>query len=450
MLTLSSVRPGERVLAAVSGGADSVALLLLLWEERRRGRIELFAAHYEHGLRGESALRDAAFVEDLCRKLDVPCRTAHGDVASCAREWRMGVEEAARKARYQFLRQEKERLGADCIALAHHQDDQAETVLMHLLRGASLEGAAGMRVRKGDLYRPLLYAPKSEILDYLARMGQDFCTDETNLADDTPRNLLRNRAMPILETAYPGARAALGRFARWAAMDADLLAEQAAKLPRAKSPFGWVLRAGDAPAPLTLRALAACMREQEQGPDVDGSALRRALEMKSGEKTEYPGGAVCLFDKDFYILFGSGKSPRDIPAAALDPERGASLKGVCRLECRDTEGGPIRDDPWRQVLDAAAFTGCEIRTRQPGDWIQPFGMEGKKLLSDYFTDRKVNRVLRDWWPLAMRGQEALWVPGLGVSERARIGEGRRVEIACRPEAWFRFAWDGRQKKEADA
>ena len=518
MLTLDSLIPGEYVLAAVSGGADSVALLLLLWQEARRGRIRMAAAHFEHGLRGEASLEDARFVEALCMRLGVPCVVGHGDVAALARDAGMGVEEAARQARYSFLRKEKQRIGADCVALAHHADDQAETVLMHLFRGASLDGAAGMRVRRGDLYRPLLYATRREIEEYLTGIGQDWRTDETNLEDDTPRNLLRNRVLPLIEAAYPGARAALGRFARWAALDADCLSDQAKTLARQRTPFGWILRAGDAPRPLILRALADCLGQKDDPerahkevqssltdhlrdgktfpadglPEggtpslsrrdrVDGSGLWRAAELKDGGRMGVSGGDIYRFGPDYYLVFGSEAAqngpetgqkrpqnghkiapnppkngpfstpkgpPNDpvLPSDILDSGWTAEIPGVCRVRARGTDGPPVRDDPWRQVLDARAMEGCSLRLWRAGDRIQPFGMKGEKLMSDYFQDRRVNRVLRAHWPVLARGDEALWVPGLGISEKARCQDGPRVELVCEAHEWIRFAWEGKRGK----
>ena len=214
---------GRRVLSALSGGADSVALTLLLI----KAGAEVTCAHFEHGIRGADSLRDRDFCRAFCKELHVPLLEDSARVP----ENRMpgeGLEQAARRLRYRFLRRAKESVGAEWIALAHHMDDQAETVLMHLLRGSGLAGVAGMRELSGDLYRPLLSVRKRELLEYLEGLGQNYCRDASNWVPDTPRNLLRLRVMPELESVYPGCVEAIARFSAQADRDEaffDALAE---------------------------------------------------------------------------------------------------------------------------------------------------------------------------------------------------------------------------------
>ena len=186
-----SAARGRHLLVAVSGGADSVALLCLLAERRDALALTLTAAHVEHGIRGAESLADAEYCRALCRRLGVPLRIAHVDVPALARETGEGIETAARRARYDALRKIRLETGAEWIALAHHMDDQAETVLMHLLRGSGPDGAGGMDERSGDLYRPLLSTPRRALEQFLRERGVAWRTDRTNLSPDTPRNALR-------------------------------------------------------------------------------------------------------------------------------------------------------------------------------------------------------------------------------------------------------------------
>ena len=203
-LSIDPRAAGGRVLVALSGGADSVALLRLFME----AGVEVSAAHFEHGIRGEASVADMEFCRELCARLRVPFLCERADVPA-ARLPGEGLEAAARRLRYAFLRRAKEAAGASCIATAHHAGDQAETVLMHLLRGAGPTGAAGMREREGDLWRPLLRVKKQDLVSYLRERGQSWREDATNAIADTPRNALRLDILPRLEAIYPGAALAL-------------------------------------------------------------------------------------------------------------------------------------------------------------------------------------------------------------------------------------------------
>ena len=189
------------VLVALSGGADSVALALLAKQCCAR----VTAAHVEHGIRAEASKRDMAFVQEFCKRHEIPLHTVCLDIPAMAKANSTGLETAAREARYAFLQSVKDKTGADVIATAHHMDDQMETVLMHLFRGSGTHGLEGMREKNGDIVRPLLGYTKAQLVEYLAQLGESFCEDETNRQDITPRNILRNRAIPQILSAYPRA-----------------------------------------------------------------------------------------------------------------------------------------------------------------------------------------------------------------------------------------------------
>jgi tRNA(Ile)-lysidine synthase len=212
---------GSTVVVGLSGGADSVALTDALAALRRRRGFRLVAAHLDHGLRPGSA-DDADFCEELCRRLDVPFRRGGADVRARAARERGGLEQAARRERYGFLRRVRDEEGAGAIAVAHTRDDQAETLLLRLLRGAGATGLAGMRPRKGDLLRPLLAVPREEVLAHLRERGLAWCEDPSNVDPAHRRNRVRHELLPYLEERFnPGIRAALARTA-------GLLADEAA------------------------------------------------------------------------------------------------------------------------------------------------------------------------------------------------------------------------------
>ena len=230
---------GARILTALSGGADSVCLLLMLRKLCGVLGIRVSAMHVNHGLRGEEADRDEAFCRALCERLQVPFRSERADVRREAAEAGEGIEEAARNVRYRLLFAERERMlsgsgeGA-CpgvfIACAHHADDQAETILLNLLRGSGLKGLAGMRPGREDgVIRPLLCIGREEILRYLEANGQDYVTDSTNLVNDNPRNYIRNVLLPGLKEHVNAQAAGHLALAGGIAREADSWLEEEAR-----------------------------------------------------------------------------------------------------------------------------------------------------------------------------------------------------------------------------
>lgn len=414
----------RHVLVALSGGADSVCLLLLMLESGA----QVSAAHFHHGLRGESADRDRDFCRALCREKGVPLHEGGADVAAYARRENLGVESAARLLRYRFLRQVRERTGADVIALGHHMNDQAETVLMHLLRGCGLRGAGGMAAREGDLYRPLLGMTRRQIVNRLTARGVPWREDETNAVNDNPRNALRNMILPQAERIYPGAVAALARFARIARADGELLdqlAQEEARQRVRRRPDGWrVSGAGALPEPLLRRILMELtgIRELRQ---VDAMAEIAKTPRKRADfshfRLERERENLYIIDTDFRIS----------EAAEFRCEGVTELPGLCRMTSVPSEPVPVLAGGRTQVLNRRALAGAVLRTRREGDRIHPLGAPGGKLLSDYLIDRKVPRAERALLPVLARGGEVLWAVGVGISEAARVYPGAdAVKICC--------------------
>lgn len=411
---------GAHVLIALSGGADSVALAVMLAEARAEYGLTLLAGHVDHGIRPESQ-GDAAFCADLCAKLDIPLFTARVDVPAEAMRTGEGIETAARRLRYQALKRFKADCDADVIVLAHHMDDQAETVLMHLARGAGPEGISGMREIAGDLYRPLLRWRKAALVEYLAERGFAWREDATNRVADNPRNALRLDAIPALERSFPGFVPAAARYARSAQIESDFVAEQTAKyLARCGSlgAFGAWLSLDPPPHPAILRRAirALCPRElnfhQVEALEALCARARGKIDLGGSHFAERTGRR----------LYFVPKATPEIAAAALSLNGETALPGIGSVTARPGEAAPIRDDPRRQALNADALAGAVLRTRQPGDRIRPLG-GGDKLLSDYFIDRKLDRPLRDMTPLVAVGHRVLWAVGLGIAQEARLTGG---------------------------
>lgn len=218
---------GSRVLCAVSGGADSMCLLHWLYELRQERRFQLAAAHFEHGIRGGESLRDAAFAAEQCGKLGLAFHLGRGDVPAFAAQQRIGLEEAARILRYRFLEETADRLGCDRIATAHSQNDNAETMLMNLCRGAGTRGLAGIPPVRGRLIRPLLLTDRKTIEAFLEERGIPHVEDSSNRDDRNTRNRVRHQLMPLLEELNPSVLAAFSRTASLLREDEEYLCRMA-------------------------------------------------------------------------------------------------------------------------------------------------------------------------------------------------------------------------------
>ena len=202
---------GSRILCAVSGGADSMCLLHWLNELRETYGFALFAAHFEHGLRGEESLRDAEFTAEQCRRLGISCSVGHGNVSAYAEQQHLGTEDAARTLRYRFLEETADQLNCDRIATAHNLNDNAETVLMNLCRGAGTRGLAGIPPVRDRLIRPLLQTSREEIEEYLTQHGIPHIEDSSNRTDSYTRNRIRHQMIPLLIRENPSFLKAIGR-----------------------------------------------------------------------------------------------------------------------------------------------------------------------------------------------------------------------------------------------
>lgn len=413
----SSAR-GRRLLVALSGGADSVALLCMLHEKRESLNLTLAAAHVDHCIRGAESRADAEYCLSLCRKLDIPICVRTIDVPAIARQTGEGLETAARRLRYDALRQIRAELGAEWIALAHHLNDQAETVLMHMMRGCGPEGVCGMSELSGDLYRPLLNTPKAALENWLQQRDIAWREDRTNLDPFTPRNALRLHVLPALEESYPKAAEAIARYAQSAQCENRLMNR------------------------LTDEFLAERLQSVPCGirllhPDeADEAILRRALRricahpLSSDRLTELTG--LCRRKRGRMVVSGSLTAERtpdaiyflqncaDNPQPTPLPEEGSAAFGsLGRFTVKPSAKTPITDDPYRQVLDADALQGAVIRTRRDGDRFRPLGC-GDRKLSDCLIDKKIDRPLRDHIPLVAVGSRVLWIIGFGISQDVRL------------------------------
>lgn len=437
--------PDELVVLAVSGGPDSLCLLHCLAALRSDLGIRLHVAHVHHGLRGADADADAAFVIDRAAASGLPSSLLRLDTRALRRG---SVQAAARRERYAALRSLVASLGGGCVATAHTEDDQAETVLLHLLRGSGLDGLAAMRPRAGDLVRPLLWVSRRVIEDHCRAHSLEPRFDASNLNRAYRRNALRLDLLPAIEQQFPAARHTLARAAAALARDADYLHERSSEALRAivreRAPGMLVidlgLFRGLHPA-LRLHALRAAL--DELGGRVDWTLQHLetvetlAAGCGAGWRKSLPRGLRAEASGDRLML--STRSPAPLPPPVCLPVPGEVVYGDWVL------GAVVEDVPAHggaQVgaehvvwCDAeAAGARLEVRGRRAGDRLRPLGMEGTKKLQDLLVDRKLPRSERDSLPIVAGPRGILWVVGhaLGHDVRLTAASTAALRLSARP------------------
>lgn len=429
----------DRVAVAVSGGPDSVALVFLLREIAPDLGFTLAGlVHLNHGLRGADADTDESFVCDLADRLDLPCSFARADVATRARDTRQSIEAASREMRYEFFERAASDLGATRVATGHTLDDQAETVLLRLLRGTGSRGLGGIRVRRGAYIRPLLDCRRAELRRYLLARDEPFREDASNFDRRIPRNRIRHDLLPVVEDLAPGGVRALARAAEWAADDETFLEGEA--IERARSHVlsdggGVQLKveglAGLPPA-LARRVVRLAVETAAPGVTVAGRHLDAVRALTAADKgngqLDLPG--LSIERRQHVLVLRPGQPRAGSPAAFEYPlpvpgEVPVPMAGVTIVTSRPTSEGAARiarraDEV--AVVQAASMTlPLAVRNRRPGDRFRPLGAPGRRKVQDVFVDRKVPRSERDRVPIVVDADgRIVWVAGVTIAHDCRV------------------------------
>lgn len=431
-----------RILCAVSGGADSMALLHAAHALQKQTGFSLHAIHVQHGLRGEASLADEAFVRAACQSLSIPLIVEDAGLIGSMDD--PGMETRAREARQQLFAKHMLALDGHVLLTAHHRDDQTETVLMHLLRGSGMNGLGGIPRRTafagGVLLRPFLEIPKTELLEALQKAGLPHREDESNFQPVTPRNALRLEILPKLEELFPGAGAHIAQFAQLARADGHYLDGEAADLCRSAlydTPPIFALRRETLLAAEPVLRSRALRRWVAQGmlkaglePDERSlsyaatMALMHALE--AGETLNLPCGLQALCGRThIHLLHQDGSALLSAPSSQpVELQPGCADYHLPHLSIHQ-EQIPSGSPPPRSadsILLSPSILRLKpvLRTPLPGDVIRPFGAPGAKPLRRYLTDVKLDPPFRPVLTVLAAGSEVLWIPSLCASESLRL------------------------------
>lgn len=413
---------GRRILCACSGGADSMCLLHLMVT----AGLDVAAAHFEHGIRGEEALRDARFVKDWCDGHGIPCAVGHADVPAYAREHGLGTEEAARELRYAFLTRTADELGCELIATAHNLSDNAETVIFNLCRGTGGAGLRGIARERGRFVRPLLGTAREEIEDYLRENGVPYMQDSTNESDDYSRNRIRHHVMPELRRINAQADAALSRAAELTRRDDECLTQMAGdflkehydgeSLPLdALNALHWAV------ASRVIRSIAKRSLTMEQVEKALALArLRGARRLDlPGQSLRFEQGRLWTTEKGAETI-----APRVlIPGERLEiPEAGLAIRAKSVIFEEE-----VNDLFKTYFLKCENIKGnVEVSGRRPGDRLHPMGRGCGKSLKSLFLEAGYTQRQRDLTPVFRDEEGILAVYGFGQDERTKPRRGDRA------------------------
>ncbi len=407
------VREG-RYLLGFSGGADSVALLMMLVQDVRNGKICLEAVHVNHGLRGQESDEDERFCRNLCAETSIPITVYRANLHGRT------DESSAREARYAFFRKRYTEYGADGLILAHHADDQAETFLMKLLRGAGPDGLECMKedetVNGLRILRPMLSLGRREIRSALGADGLQWREDSSNADTAYLRNRIRTDLLPVMDSISGSAAEKICGAARLIARDNEALNEQAELLLKQTANGRLIDAEALAEEPEALRSRVLRMWWRTWAPGLKENTLSAArteemdglLRVRRG-KINLPGDLYAIRDgKYLFLRSNQEETPDPVPVNGPD-----TVFGSFRLTESVSEGEP-GDGKRTQEVPPGFTRDCVIRTRMPGDRIRPFGSSGSRKLQDYLTDRKIAEPFRDQIPLLCRGEEVLLAGGVGA------------------------------------
>jgi tRNA(Ile)-lysidine synthase len=429
----SLLSPGDRVLVAVSGGPDSVCLLSVLQTFANDLDLTLHIAHLDHMFRGKESADEALFVSELARTSGIPATIEKFNVPAYCLERGLSPQEGAREVRYNFLQRAAKTARASLIATGHTANDQAETFLMRLIRGAGASGLSAIPPARENIVRPLIETTRDEVMKYLNERGLAFVTDSSNTKPVYTRNRIRMDVLPVLQRFNP-------RIVTTLAAEAGQLREEdeavegycttlSDSILLQKENAVFVKRNEFNTLPPAFRRRLLKKASDRAGMDSSGlsriqidEAIAFMAVAQTGRAMDLPPGLVIGREYDRFVL-SARSGTQDFSHVIMIP--GVTVIPELRMEIETLVAGQIPEERedinyvWQALFDCDKIGPIlTLRNRRPGDWFCPTGMGGKhKKIQDYFVDEKVPRRKRDLVPLLCSGEDILWIVGLRTDER---------------------------------
>lgn len=379
---------GAKVLVALSGGADSVALLLVL----NKLGYKCEAIHCNFHLRGEESMRDEKFVRDLCERYNTPLKVVNFDTTGYAAEKKISIEMAARELRYDAFEKQRKESQAVAVAVAHHRNDSAETLLLNLIRGTGIKGLHGIQCKKGNIVRPLLCASREEITDYLKWRGEGYVTDSTNLTTDFTRNKIRLSILPLMKEINPAAMESI-------ALTAERVSESEKVYAKAiEEGVSRVKKGNEIDIELLKREVSpqALLFEILHPLGFNGAQIKEiATAMDSESGTTFACAAwKVVKDRHTFIIAPAGNETMQ-PTALLPGSEAVTPFGTIKCTQHPFDGTIKKEKRFATIDCSKVQLPLTIRLWKQGDRFAPFGMRGTKLVSDYMTDRKMSLINKE-------------------------------------------------------
>ncbi len=418
-------KAGDKVLCAVSGGADSMALLCVLYELREKLDIEVCAANVNHSIRGEEADSDSEYVRKFCEERGIELFYEKVDIPSMAKEAQIGEEECGRRERYRFFDSIINEWGSGVIATGHHMGDNAETVLFNLFRGSGGKGIGGIPYKRDNIVRPLLDVTKEDIKKYLVEKNITWCEDSTNGNCDYTRNGIRNVILVEAEKMFPKAMEKISAASNAIREDDEYLTKTAADSKAFENGVLYKERLSALPDCIKKRVILQALKEWNV-ENIDTKKTDAVLKIAMGET-----GKGIDAGNGIRIVNGYGEIRAQQKETKADEEyyfkNGESLEistlsGVWSIKTVD-KPSKMRDNKTMAVFDANLLPEklC-VRLRHDGDYMYPYGMDGKKKIKKIFIDLKIRKELRDKISMLATDDEILFIPGVRKSARYQPSE----------------------------
>jgi tRNA(Ile)-lysidine synthase len=439
------ISTGDKLVVAVSGGADSVCLIHVMAQQREKLGVELHIAHLNHKLRGDESDADAAYVTGLAHQLGLPITLEQKDVAAYRKNKKLSIEEAAREVRYRFLANVKEETGASKVVVGHTRNDHVETILIHLLRGTGLNGLSGLKPRsvlnfgkRGkpvEIVRPLLEIYHQETLDYCHSHNLDPCFDSSNQSLSLLRNRIRLELLPILRDFNPAFDDALLRLANTVQADVSFLEEQAFRLwnnlavVEKEVVYLDVVKMIELPLALQRQIMRKAITQlQGSLEDIEADHIESMvgfLSRPSGKRLSLPLGLTLSMEYGRIVLAAKGASTCPLPPMKGDftvEVPGETLLPGWRISATVIDGASEETNGDFVALFDLDKTGRQltVRNRKLGDRFQPLGMAQTKKLQDFMVDARIPKSWRSHVPVVCSPEHILWVVGWRIDDRAKV------------------------------